>query len=409
MVKLIQLTIAILLTFIVTTTSSQAHSHNRSQSFSDWEITDNIATAVFTAKSREITRLQSQSQSNQSLDTLLVGHLISAISVSQDSLPCSSTEVVRPIPSALGYVRVRLVFDCGASLGDISISINSFFNVASSHVHYANMSLNGEPSYQYLFTNKQRQHEITNQLATSSHWFDSITQFVLIGIEHIFGGIDHIAFLLALLLLLRSLKVLVWMITGFTLGHSITLALAALGWVIPDLDIVEAAIGFTIALVAVQNIAVLTGNHRQITYFSVAGLLLIVLINLIWNIGLSALSGLGLALFTLAYLWNSADEHLSANLRLVTSVIFGLIHGFGFASALTETGLANTQLLPALLGFNLGIELGQIVIIAVVWALLQQIRQSRFLTDTRLVIDLVSAALCGLGLYWFIGRSYGII
>ena len=407
MVKLIQLTIAILLTFIVTTTSSQAHSHNRSQSFSDWEITDNIATAVFTAKSREITRLQSQS--NQSLDTLLVGHLISAISVSQDSLPCSSTEVVRPIPSALGYVRVRLVFDCGASLGDISISISSFFNVASSHVHYANMSLNGEPSYQYLFTNKQRQHEITNQLATSSHWFDSITQFVLIGIEHIFGGIDHIAFLLALLLLLRSLKVLVWMITGFTLGHSITLALAALGWVIPDLDIVEAAIGFTIALVAVQNIAVLTGNHRQITYFSVAGLLLIVLINLIWNIGLSALSGLGLALFTLAYLWNSADEHLSANLRLVTSVIFGLIHGFGFASALTETGLTNTQLLPALLGFNLGIELGQIVIIAVVWALLQQIRQSRFLTDTRLVIDLVSAALCGLGLYWFIGRSYGII
>ena len=407
MVKLIQLTIAILLTFIVTTTSSQAHSHNRSQSFSDWEITDNIATAVFTAKSREITRLQSQS--NQSLDTLLVGHLISAISVSQDSLPCSSTEVVRPIPSALGYVRVRLVFDCGASLGDISISINSFFNVASSHVHYANMSINGEPSYQYLFTNKQRQHEITNQLATSSHWFDSITQFVLIGIEHIFGGIDHIAFLLALLLLLRSLKVLVWMITGFTLGHSITLALAALGWIIPDLDIVEAAIGFTIALVAVQNIAVLTGNHRQITYFSVAGLLLIVLINLIWNIGLSALSGLGLALFTLAYLWNSADEHLSANLRLVTSVIFGLIHGFGFASALTETGLANTQLLPALLGFNLGIELGQIVIIAVVWALLQQIRQSRFLTDTRLVIDLVSAALCGLGLYWFIGRSYGII
>jgi hypothetical protein len=407
MVKLIQLTIAILLTFIVTTTSSQAHSHNRSQSFSDWEITDNIATAVFTAKSREITRLQSQS--NQSLDTLLVGHLISAISVSQDSLPCSSTEVVRPIPSALGYVRVRLVFDCGASLGDISISINSFFNVASSHVHYANMSLNREPSYQYLFTNKQRQHEITNQLATSSHWFDSITQFVLIGIEHIFGGIDHIAFLLALLLLLRSLKVLVWMVTGFTLGHSITLALAALGWIIPDLDIVEAAIGFTIALVAVQNIAVLTGNHRQITYFSVAGLLLIVLINLIWNIGLSALSGLGLALFTLAYLWNSADEHLSANLRLVTSVIFGLIHGFGFASALTETGLANTQLLPALLGFNLGIELGQIVIIAVVWALLQQIRQSRFLTDTRLVIDLVSAALCGLGLYWFIGRSYGII
>ena len=199
------------------------------------------------------------------------------------------------------------------------------------------------------------------------------------------------------------------MITGFTLGHSITLALAALGWVIPDLDIVEAAIGFTIALVAAQNIAVLTGNHRQITYFSVAALLLIVLINLTWNIGLSVLSGLGLALFALAYLWNSTDEQQSANLRLVTSIVFGLIHGFGFASALTETGLASAQLVPALLGFNLGIELGQIAIITAIWVLLQQIRQSRLLNDTRLAVDLVSAALCGLGLYWFIGRSYGII
>jgi hypothetical protein len=407
MVRLIQITVAILLVFGAIATSSQAHAHNRSQSFSDWEITDNRATAVFTAKSREITRLQTQT--NQSLDTLLANHLTSSISVSQDSLPCSRAETAKPMPSALGYVRVRLVFDCDTSLGDLSIGINSFFNAASSHVHYANVTLNGEPSYQYLFTNKQRQHEITDQLVSRSHWFVSVTQFVIIGVEHIFGGIDHIAFLLALLLLLRSLKGLIWMITGFTLGHSITLALAALGWVIPDLGIVEAAIGFTIALVAAQNIAVLTGNHRQITYFSVAALLLIVLINLTWNIGLSVLSGLGLALFALAYLWNSTDEQQSANLRLVTSIVFGLIHGFGFASALTETGLASAQLVPALLGFNLGIELGQIAIITAIWVLLQQIRQSRLLNDTRLAVDLVSAALCGLGLYWFIGRSYGII
>ena len=407
MVKLIQITVVILLAFGIIITSSQAHAHNRSQSFSDWEITNNHATAVFTAKSREITRLQTQT--NESLDTLLVNHLASSISVSQDSLPCISKEAAKPMPSALGYVRVRLVFDCDASLGNLSISINSFFNAASSHVHYANVALNGEPSYQYLFTNKQRQHEITDQLKSSSHWFSSVTQFVIIGVEHIFGGIDHIAFLLALMLLLRSVKGLIWMITGFTLGHSITLALATLGWVIPDLDIVEAAIGFTIALVAAGNIAVLTGNHRQIAYFSVVGLLLIVLINLTWNMGLSALSGLGLVLFALAYLWDSADKHLSANLRVVTSVVFGLIHGFGFAGALTETGLANAQLFPALLGFNLGIELGQIVIIAAVWMLLQKMSQSRLLSDTRLAVDLVSAALCGLGLYWFIGRSYGII
>ena len=135
MVKLIQITVVILLTFGVIITSSQTHAHNRSQSFSDWEIINNHATAVFTAKSREITRLQTQA--NESLDTLLVNHLASSISVSQDSLPCISKEAAKPMPSALGYVRARLVFDCDASLGNLSISINSFFNAASSHVHYA--------------------------------------------------------------------------------------------------------------------------------------------------------------------------------------------------------------------------------------------------------------------------------
>jgi hypothetical protein len=94
------------------------------------------------------------------------------------------------------------------------------------------------------------------------------------------------------------------------------------------------------------------------------------------------------------------------------SLAFGLIHGFGFAQVLTEIGLPSNQLWPALLGFNLGVELGQLIIVALAWLTgywLYSRRTDRFGTaiQTGVLLDIASALLCGLGLYWFIARSYG--
>jgi hypothetical protein len=405
--KLTQIIISLLLLIGLMAVSLETQAHNRSQSFSDWVITNDRTEAVFTAKSREITRLQTLT--NQPLDTLFSNHLIDTVSVFQGDLPCSNADSATSLPSALGYVRVSLDFDCDPSLGNISININSFFNAASSHVHYANVAFDGQQSRQYLFTDKQRQHEISLLVTSSNRWFDSARQFVGLGVDHIFGGLDHIAFLAALILLLRRFKDLVWIITGFTLGHSVTLYLTVMGWVIPDVPVVEATIGFTIALVAAENIGTLTGYHRYIAYFLASGLLVMGLLNLIFGVGLTTLSILGLILLTFAYLPLSVTKTAVADLRPLITVGFGLIHGFGFASALIEIGLSDTQLWPALLGFNVGIELGQLFIVASLWLVMKQMSRLTPIINSRLAIDLCSALLCGLGFYWFVGRSYGII
>ena len=405
--KLTQIIISLLLLIGLMVVSLETQGHNRSQSFSDWVITNDRTEAVFTAKSREITRLQTLT--NQPLDTLFSDHLIDTVSVFQGDLPCSNSDSATSLPSALGYVRVSLDFDCDPSLSNISININSFFNAASSHVHYANVAFDGQQSRQYLFTDKQRQHEISLLVTSSNRWFDSARQFVGLGVDHIFGGLDHIAFLAALILLLRRFKDLVWIITGFTLGHSVTLYFTVMGWVMPDVPVVEATIGFTIALVAAENIGTLTGYHRYIAYFLASGLVVMGLLNLIFGVGLTTLSILGLILLTFAYLPLSVTKTAVADLRPLITVGFGLIHGFGFASALIEIGLSDTQLWPALLGFNVGIELGQLFIVASLWLVMKQMSRLTPIINSRLAIDLCSALLCGLGFYWFVGRSYGII
>jgi hypothetical protein len=340
---------------------------------------------------------------------LLSRHLAETIRVFHDKQACKDTAPPRLQPSAQGYVRVGLYFDCGSQIDTLNIKINSFFSVASTHVHYAQIAVADQLSQQYIFSDDLRTQEIDTKRPAAKNLFHSIAQYTTLGIEHIFGGIDHIAFLLALILLLRKFSDLVWIVTGFTLGHSVTLCLATLGFVIPDLAVIEATIGFTIALVALDNAGVVSGHRRDFAYALIAILMIMLVFNLTSGTGLSTLSIIGLIILTLAYMPLASSETRSVNFRPVMAIAFGLIHGFGFASALDEIGLSGAQLWPALLGFNLGIEVGQLMIIAGLWLVLKQLNEKNQLLQPRLVVDLVSASLCGLGFYWFIGRSYGII
>ena len=145
----------------------------------------------------------------------------------------------------------------------------------------------------------------------------SAGQFVFylgLGVEHIIGGIDHLLFLLALLALATSLWQTVKIVTAFTVAHSITLSLAALGMVDVPSSIVEPLIAASIVWVAVENLVAPGGRRPAL-----------------------------------------ADRRL-----------FGLIHGLGFASALGELGLPRDVLVRALVGFNIGVELGQLAFVAVV-------------------------------------------
>jgi hydrogenase/urease accessory protein HupE len=145
--------------------------------------------------------------------------------------------------------------------------------------------------------------------------------YLRLGVEHIWSGIDHLLFVLALLLLVKGWRRVVATITAFTIAHSITLAMATLGFVHVPQKPVEAAIALSIVFVAAEIVRSRRGQPG-----------------------------------------------LTEKAPWVVAFIFGLLHGFGFASALSEVGLPQNAIPVALLFFNVGVEVGQLLFIAAVFA-----------------------------------------
>jgi hydrogenase/urease accessory protein HupE len=141
----------------------------------------------------------------------------------------------------------------------------------------------------------------------------------VLGVEHILAGIDHLLFVLALLLIVRGSRRIVATITAFTIAHSLTLVAATLGWVHVPGPPVEAIIALSIVFVAAEVVHELRGK-----------------------------------------------EGLTARAPWVVAFSFGLLHGLGFAGALAEVGLPQKAIPVALLTFNVGVELGQLLFVAVV-------------------------------------------
>jgi hydrogenase/urease accessory protein HupE len=193
--------------------------------------------------------------------------------------------------------------------------------------------------------------------AVPDRWQVARTYFV-IGVEHIVGGFDHLLFVIALVLLLQRGWSVVAAATAFTLAHSITLAGTTLGlFGLPQAP-VEATIALSIVFLAVEIIKVRPGKPR-----------------------------------------------LSERLPWVVAFLFGLLHGFGFAGALREIGLPETDVPMALLTFNLGVEAGQMLIIAATVAVLAAL--GRFAPQARRPAVLISTYLIGaIASFWFIERIW---
>jgi hypothetical protein len=231
--------------------------------------------------------------------------------------------------------------------------------------------------------------------------------YVVLGVEHIVSGWDHLAFVLALLLLAGRLGEVAGLVTAFTVAHSVTLGLAVLGWVRPDGAAVEALIGYSIALVAAENAWLLSGRGRGVPAAFAVGLLALLGLALA-GVGVVPPTVLvGLALFTLCHFALLSRVQRPARLRSAVAFAFGLVHGFGFAGVLAEMQLPTDRVVPALFGFNVGVELGQLAIVCVVWPVLYRLERTSPLRGYRTVADVGSAAIFALGLYWFVERTLG--
>ena len=387
-----------------------AEAHNRSQSFSSWTIDDRHLQMLYTIPAREVTRLKEFEIT--SLEFKLINHLGEYIKVKQDGVICplAADEKFQSVPSKPAYLRISAVFQCPYDLqaAPPTLVIGSFFERLSSHVHYAQVRRQGQVPLEYLFTEQRQQQALE---LNADGWMGSVPQALMrytrLGIEHIFGGIDHLVFLFALLLLLPTRAAILWMVSGFTLGHSVTLSLAVLGWIVPDGAAIEALIGFSIALLCAENVAARTGDTRGVglVITVVLGAMIVLSIGQFYPPRVSLLSLVGLLIFTRSYLPLVDDPRTAARLRPLLCVAFGLVHGFGFASGLIDIGVPADRLWSALLGFNLGVELAQLAVIVALWVIGK--RLAKHLPRPQSSADVCSALLCGLGVYWFVVRSYG--
>jgi hypothetical protein len=241
---------------------------------------------------------------------------------------------------------IEIDFTCDTSHGRLDITEDWSAFLGEHYQTLGNLrTTSGER--QVTFGEASRTASVDIDRTAATGWFD----FVELGIKHILTGYDHLLFLVALLATARGVWSVVRIVTAFTLAHSITLSLAALGIVtVPD-RIIEPLIAATIVWVALENVFAAEPDRNR----------------WIWSFG------------------------------------FGLVHGLGFASVLGELGLKGAALIRGLVGFNLGVEIGQLLFVAVFLPVLMLLTRGR---GARLTPRIASLAVAMIGTYWLVERIF---
>jgi hypothetical protein len=392
---------------VVLLAAGTASAHGRSVSYSTWNFDAEDPQARARISRLELTRLGLDPTTSPQ-ESERVGRLLaSQLRLVSGGRPCVPAGAPMALPAAKGWVVYSWWLACPAA-GERALTSDLLLDVAPSHLHFARV-VNDGGIVERVLSEADPTWEIPAAAADAAAAAaapvggTAFGSYVVLGVEHILSGWDHLAFVLALLLLASSLREVAALVTGFTAAHSVTLALAVLGVVHPEGRVVEALIGFSVALVAAENAWILSGRDRFVPLAIVASLALLALL----GIGVvPRLAFAGLALFCLCHFGLLGVSQRPARLRAGVAFAFGLIHGFGFAGVLAEMALPVDRLAPALFGFNVGVEIGQLGVVAVVWPLLGLLARSFSGRVERLAAEVGSAAVCGLGLFWFVTRSF---
>jgi hypothetical protein len=382
---------------------SAAGAHTRSQSHSVWEITGADVDLVMTIPVVEADRL-SNDQSAPSDDRLKT-YLAERVYPLAGGKRCEVVPPVQTLSAAAGFRKYDFTFKCTAS-NNLQVHSAAFFDLVASHTNFAQVQnvMTGE-FIEQLITNEHQTVDVTGGEGSrlkSAHF----VEFIRMGMMHIFTGVDHMSFLLGLVLISRRLRDLVFVVTGFTIGHSLTLALAVTGVLRPHAEYIDALVALTIALIGAENIVVQTHKPTLVALAVGGSLACMALLEWAGFGGLPSLLLLGAGLFTANYLMISGRLRDAGRLRILITLVFGLIHGFGFAADLLELQLPPERLAELLVGFNVGVEIGQLILVVGATLLVGIMAKYKFSLPRPLVVDVASSFLVALGVYWFVSRSY---
>lgn len=282
----------------------------------------------------------------------ILAYLNTHLAVTGGAMPCPPGAAVI-LPDGDGIIY-RNSFACANAAGDI-VYRSTVLTEKDATARQVVLIAKGKAETQALLDAGNT--TVTLSMAPPALWV-TMQRYALTGIEHIFLGYDHVAFLVAVMLWARRLVPVIKIVTAFTIAHSITLSLAALNLVVIPGRIVEPAIAASIVFVAVEN------------FFS-----------------------------------SDIDR------RWRVAFLFGLVHGFGFAGALQQIGLPPGAVVSALAAFNIGVEIGQVAIVAMVLPILGLVDRLFARDRTRpvraaMLVYVVSAVISLLGAYWLLARIF---
>jgi HupE / UreJ protein len=282
----------------------------------------------------------------------LVNLTLDGYAVATPAGPCSLDSGAKAEVEGGDGIVVTGAWKCPSDVDALRVRVGFLEVFPSGHVHLAKISFPDGQVSQRLVQADAPGFEVERRVG----FWTAAGRFLQLGIEHIFTGYDHIAFLIGLLLLGGTFKELVQIVTAFTAAHSITLALATLSIVNPTPRLIEPLIAASIVYVAAENLWALRRGTRA-----------------------------------------SALRH-----RWMLTFAFGLVHGFGFASVLRELHLPRSGIAAALVTFNIGVEIGQVCIVALAVPLFALLRRTRWFEP--LGVRLCSFAVGCLGLTWLMQR-----
>jgi uncharacterized membrane protein len=250
----------------------------------------------------------------------MVGGTVTGLLVnSANAIVGRRTEEATPTTAQPGYRRYEFAFSCPPG-GAIELHSSAFFDLVPTHVNFAQVQTDKGDFIEQLLTKDQQSLDLgggrANRLQNASFF-----EYVRLGVMHIFTGVDHMSFLVGLVLISRRLKDLLFVVTGFTIGHSLTLALAVTGLVRPHAEYIDALVALTIALIGAENLAVATRKPESVA-IALGGLLLVMtVLKLFGHGGLPALLLLGAGLFSANYLMISGHLRDAGRLRLVVTMV----------------------------------------------------------------------------------------
>jgi hypothetical protein len=381
-----------------------AAAHDRTVSYSSWEISAQTAAVTVRLSRLDASRLP-WALDAAGADRRLGDYLARRLTLREGGRVCAIDEEPRRRPGPAERVVFQWRLHCAGD-GALEIESTLLLDVAPTHLHFARVRLDGGTPLERVLSDGDTDWVLNRPDAAAAEPVgSSLSSYVLLGIDHMLAGYDHLAFLVALLLLAGTLRHAARIVAGFTVAHSVSLSAAVLGLLHPQRQPIEAVIGFSIAIVAAENLWLAGGRPRALAAVLPAALAVLGAAAARGYGGVPAPTLFGLALFSACYFGLAGKTPRADPLRATAAALFGLVHGLGFAGVLIGAKLPAQRLPTALLGFNLGVETGQLAALILLWALLALAARDHRIR--RALLEYGSAGALALGVFWFVTRSFG--